>query len=34
MSEENLKAFCREKGLTNINMVRKSGSKGWFAHKM
>ena len=28
----NLKAFCREKGLTDINMVRKSGSKGWFAY--
>ncbi len=27
----NLKAFCRERGLTDINMVRKYGSKGWHA---
>ena len=32
MTITNLKAFCREKDLTDINMVRSSGSKGWKAY--
>jgi hypothetical protein len=34
MTITNLKQFCRERNLIDINMVRTFGSKGWHAHKI